>query len=79
MPDKIIIPLLLIAGAAAIAYGMVMKNNYVFIAGIVIVFAGYRLIRKKLKRSIDEKQSSPTTASGSSTKGPESKDSSERQ
>lgn len=56
MPDKIIIPFLLIAGAAATAFGMLGKNNYVFIAGIVMAFTGYRLIRRDLKKSLNRQQ-----------------------
>jgi hypothetical protein len=55
LSDKITIPFLLIAGVAAIACGMLMNNNYVFIAGIVLALAGYRLIRKKLKSSLNKK------------------------
>ena len=51
LPEKYTIPFLLTAGAAAIAYGMVGENNYVFIVGIIMVVAGYCLIRKDLKRS----------------------------
>ena len=56
MTEKIIIPFLLIAGGAAIAYGMLCKNNYVFIPGIVMAFAGYRLISKGLKKSIAKQE-----------------------
>jgi hypothetical protein len=49
LPGKIITPFLLIAGAAAIAYGMLRSNNYVFIAGIVMAVTGYLLIRRVLK------------------------------
>ena len=41
---------LLIAGAAATAYGMLRENNYVFIPGIVMIVTGYCLIRKNLKK-----------------------------
>ena len=58
MSEKLITSLLLIAGVAAVAYGMLTKNNYVFIAGIIMVVAGYCQIRKGLKRWIDEKHGS---------------------
>ena len=58
MPDKIIILFLLIAGLGVIAYGMIEKNNYVFIIGIVMFIAGYCLIRKKLKRTTNNKSKS---------------------
>ena len=51
MPKKIIIPILWIVGVAAIAYGMLKHNNFVFIAGIVTVIIGYLMVRKHLKRS----------------------------
>ncbi len=61
MPEKkLIIPFLLIAGAAAVAYGMLMKNNFIFIAGIILVAAGYCLIRKDLKRLLSRQQDADT-------------------
>jgi hypothetical protein len=63
LPEKIKIPFLLIAGVAATAYGMLMENHYVFIIGIVMVFAGYRMIRKNLKGSINLQDKSNTSAS----------------
>ena len=51
MNRKIKIPLLLTAGVAATAYGMLRENNLVFIAGIVMAFTGYRLIRRNLKNT----------------------------
>ena len=56
MSEKHLIIFLLTAGVAAIAYGMLGKNNYVFIAGIVMVVAGYCMIRKDLKKSISRQQ-----------------------
>jgi hypothetical protein len=47
---KIITPFLLIAGSAAIAYGMLRDNNIVFIVGIVMAVTGYLLIRRVLKK-----------------------------
>lgn len=61
MSEKIIITFLLIAGIAAIAFGMLSGNNYVFIVGIVMVIAGYCLIRKNLKKSISRQQGLDTS------------------
>lgn len=61
MPEKIITPLLLTAGIAAIAYGMLRENNFVFIAGIAITVAGYLLIRKHLRRSKSRQQDMDTS------------------
>ena len=49
MHENVKIPVILISGVAATAYGMLRENNFVFIAGIVLVVAGYLLIRKNLK------------------------------
>ena len=54
LSKKQIPTVLLIAGAAAIAYGMIRQNNFVFIPGIVMAVSGYLIIRKKLKESIIE-------------------------
>jgi hypothetical protein len=56
LTEKNIILFLLIAGAAATAYGMLRENHYVFIPGIVMIVAGYCLIRKNLKRSGSKQQ-----------------------
>ena len=62
MNEKIIVVCLLIAGVAAIAYGILMENNYVFIAGIIMVVAGYCLIRKDIKRSLSKQQQDTDTS-----------------
>ncbi len=40
------------AGVACVAYGMAFKNDPVFIVGIILVGAGYLIIRKHLKESL---------------------------
>jgi hypothetical protein len=55
LKEKILISILCIIGISAVAYGMIAKNNPVFIIGILFVVAGYRLIRRKLKESIQKK------------------------
>jgi hypothetical protein len=42
-------------GISAVAYGMIKKNNPVFLIGIAFVIAGYLMIRKKLKESLRKK------------------------
>ena len=56
MSGKILISFLLVAGVAAVAFGMLTGNNYVFVIGIVMVVAGYCLIRKDLRISIRKKK-----------------------
>jgi hypothetical protein len=55
LQQKIITASLCVIGIPTIAYGMIKKNNPVFLIGIVFVIAGYLLIRKKLKESIQKK------------------------
>ena len=43
---------LLVLGILGVIYGIVEKNNPVFILGLLIGIAAYLLIRKRLKRSI---------------------------
>lgn len=52
MTKKIIIAILWIAGAAAIVYGMLQHNNFVFITGIVMAVIGYIMVRRHLVRSV---------------------------
>jgi arginine exporter protein ArgO len=56
MKEKILIIILCVIGLAAVFYGMFMDNDVVFIMGIIFVIAGYAMIRKKIKKSILEKQ-----------------------
>lgn len=41
-----------VLGTVAVAYGMFMKEDAVFIGGIILVIAAYILIRRRLRRSI---------------------------
>jgi len=54
--EKILISILCITGISSVAYGMIKKNDPVFIVGMIFVIAGYLLIRKKLKESIQKKR-----------------------
>jgi hypothetical protein len=53
--QKIITIFLCTIGISAVAYGMIKKNNPVFLIGIAFVIAGYLMIRKKLKESLRKK------------------------
>jgi len=55
LQQKIITASFCIIGISAIAYGMIKKNNPIFLIGIAFVIAGYLMIRKKLKESIQNK------------------------
>ncbi len=44
--------ILLVLALMGIAYGMVEKNNPVFIIGLLIGIAAYLLIRKRLKANV---------------------------
>jgi uncharacterized protein YneF (UPF0154 family) len=39
-------------GVVAVSYGMLKENSVIFIMGLVFVFVGYLLIRRKIKESI---------------------------
>jgi LPXTG-motif cell wall-anchored protein len=39
-------------GVVAVSYGMLKDNALIFIIGLLLVFAGYLLIRRKIKESI---------------------------
>jgi hypothetical protein len=54
LKEKIIMTALCVIGISAIIYGMIKKNNTIFLAGIAFVIAGYLMIRKKLKESIQK-------------------------
>ena len=58
MKDKALVLVLCFLGVLAVGYGIVDKNHPVFVAGLVLVIAGYLMIRKKLKTYIREKYSS---------------------
>ena len=53
--QKIVITLISILGLSGVAYGMIFKNNAVFIGGLVLVLGGYLLIRRKLKAPIEDR------------------------
>jgi hypothetical protein len=55
MKGKAFILLLCLLGILGVCYGMVNKNHPVFVAGLVLVVAGYLMIRRKLKAHIREK------------------------
>jgi uncharacterized membrane protein YjjP (DUF1212 family) len=38
-------------GILAVSYGMLAKNNLVFIIGIVCIIGGYLLVRRRLKHN----------------------------
>ena len=56
MREKILTAFICLIGILAILYGMINKNNVIFIIGVLLVVAGYLLIRRKLKESIREKR-----------------------
>jgi len=39
-------------GVVAVSYGMFKDNTLIFIIGLLLVFGGYLLIRRKMKESI---------------------------
>jgi uncharacterized membrane protein len=41
-------------GILALSYGMLAKNNLVFIIGIVFIIGGYLLVRRKVKQHLSE-------------------------
>ena len=61
LSERNLITVLWIAGALAIAYGMLRENHFVFIPGIVMVVAGYIMVRKHLKRSVDKEKNNKIT------------------
>ena len=58
MKDKTLVLVLCFLGVLAVGYGMVNRNHPVFVAGLVLVIAGYLMMRKKLKTYIREKYTS---------------------
>lgn len=56
MSTKAFIVILCIMGLALIFMGLVWENNWIFIAGIILVIAGYLMIRRKLKESMKQKK-----------------------
>jgi len=54
-PEKAVIATACVLGISGVAYGMVEKNDPVFIVGLCFVIAAYLLIRRKLKGRIKDK------------------------
>jgi len=52
--EKSIIVFLCAIGIFCVVYGMGKENNTVFIVGLLLVIAGYLLIRRKLKESVQK-------------------------
>jgi hypothetical protein len=50
--DKLLIIALCAAGVSSVAYGIAQDNDPVFIAGLIMIVAGYLHIRRKLKESL---------------------------
>jgi len=70
MKEKALILVVCLFGILGGCYGMVKNNHPVFIAGLVLVAAGYLMIRKKLKEYIREKYPSSEDNRGR-TRGPD--------
>ncbi len=47
--EKIIAIVICLLGVLGVAFGMAGDNNMLFIGGLVLVVAGYLIIRRKLK------------------------------
>jgi xanthine/uracil/vitamin C permease (AzgA family) len=56
MKEKAFISIACLMGIAAVFYGMINKDNIVFIVGIIFIIGGYLRIRKKMKESISKKE-----------------------
>ncbi|HDH87813.1 MAG TPA: LPXTG cell wall anchor domain-containing protein, partial [Desulfobacteraceae bacterium] len=52
LTDKTPIILICMIGIVAVSYGMFKDNTLIFIIGLLLVFGGYLLIRRKMKESI---------------------------
>ncbi len=52
--EKPIIVFLCSIGISCVVYGMGKENNTVFIVGLLLVIAGYLLIRRKMKESVQK-------------------------
>jgi hypothetical protein len=55
--EKIFIAAGCVAGIFLVAYGMIQKNNLVFLLGIAIVILSYLAVRRKLRSALREKNS----------------------
>jgi len=52
---KSLIALLCALGILAVGHGISTENDIIFIIGLFLIVAGYLLIRKKLKGSLNDK------------------------
>ena len=52
--EKSIIVFLCAIGISCIVYGMGKEDNTVFIVGLLFIIAGYLLIRRKMKESLQK-------------------------
>jgi len=52
--EKSIIVFLCATGISCVVYGMGKESNTVFIVGLLLVIAGYIMIRRKLKESVQK-------------------------
>lgn len=53
--SRIFITVLCIMGISAVGYGMIQDSDEVFVFGIACVIAGYLIIRRNLKESLQKK------------------------
>jgi uncharacterized membrane protein YfcA len=64
MKEKAFILGVSVFGSLGVCYGMVDKNHPVFVIGLVLIVAGYLMIRSKLKTHIREKYASQKSEKG---------------
>jgi len=55
LKNKNLAVLIGIIGIAAVSYGMLKDNDVVFIIGLILIFGGYLLLRRRIKESIRNK------------------------
>ena len=65
MKYKFFILSICILGILGVCHGMVNKNQPVFVVGLVLIVAGYLMIRRKLKAHIREKHPPQENEKGS--------------
>lgn len=53
--EKSLVGLTSLLGICAVVYGMAKENDAIFVIGLLLVIAGYILIRRRLKASAREK------------------------
>ena len=49
--SKLLVAFLCSIGILMVSYGMLAKNNLIFIIGLVCIIAGYLLVRRQLKQN----------------------------